>query len=173
MTDVLYVTDLDGTLLQDDATLSPASRQILVSLLEEGLPLTVASARSVVSMQQMLTGLRLQLPVIEFNGAFLSDLDTGKHTWVCALEPQLSDEILTAIRDCGHTPFVSTFDGERDRLYCGASQNPGTDWYVEDRQKNRDGRLSPVADIGQGLADQVVCFTVIDRSRLSVRWKLS
>ena len=54
MSNVLYVSDLDGTLLQDDATLSPASRQILTSLLEEGLPLTVASARSVVSMQQML-----------------------------------------------------------------------------------------------------------------------
>ena len=76
-------------------------------------------------MQQMLTGLRLQLPVIEFNGAFLSDLDTGKHTWVCALEPQLSDEILTAIRDCGPTPFVSTFDGERDRLLLRRQSEPG------------------------------------------------
>jgi Cof subfamily protein (haloacid dehalogenase superfamily) len=163
MTEILYVSDLDGTLLQEDATVSPTSRRILSSLLAEGLPLTVASARSVVSMQQMLAGIGLKLPVIEFNGAFLSDLDTGKHTWICALEPQLSVEILAAIRACGHTPFVSTFDGERDRLYCGASQNPGMDWYIHDRQQSCDDRLTPVTDVGQGLADQIVCFTVIDR----------
>ena len=69
MTEILYVSDLDGTLLQEDATVSPTSRRILSSLLAEGLPLTVASARSVVSMQQMLAGIGLKLPVIEFNGA--------------------------------------------------------------------------------------------------------
>ena len=76
--EALYISDLDGTLLQGDATLSPYSRQLLNSLLQEGLPFTVASARSIVSMQPILKDVALSLPVIEFNGAFISDLATGR-----------------------------------------------------------------------------------------------
>jgi hypothetical protein len=68
-----YVSDLDGTLLRSNATLSSYSKKILQQLLHEGLHFTVASARSVFSMWPILDGLRLSLPVIEFNGAFISD----------------------------------------------------------------------------------------------------
>ena len=39
----LYVSDLDGTLLQPDATLSPFARQALVDALVRGIPVTLAS----------------------------------------------------------------------------------------------------------------------------------
>ena len=58
----VYVTDLDGTLLGEDARLSGRSRSGLVKLLEDGLLLTVASARSVVAMQRILSGVVLPLP---------------------------------------------------------------------------------------------------------------
>ena len=46
VTDILYVTDLDGTFLQPDVTVSRRSRSILIPLLERGLPLTAATART-------------------------------------------------------------------------------------------------------------------------------
>lgn len=158
---VLYAVDLDGTLLGDDARLSKTSRQILVELLADGLPLTAASARSVVAIRQLLAGLPLPLPVIEFNGAFLSDASTGEHLWTQAIEPGLAQEVYEVVRAAGHTPFVSTFDGQRDRLYAPPVVNPGMAWYVGDRQANGDERLTPVEEVSVGLADQVVCFTVI------------
>lgn len=74
MRPTLYVADLDGTLLDDRARLSGRSQAILSGLLTEGLRLAVASARSVVAMQKLLAGLPVKQPVIEFNGAFLSEL---------------------------------------------------------------------------------------------------
>ena len=74
----LYVSDLDGTLLTNAATLSDYSRSALRTLLAEGLKFSVASARSVASMRKILRGLTLELPIIGFNGALLSDLNTGK-----------------------------------------------------------------------------------------------
>ncbi len=50
----LYVTDLDGTLIRDDLTLSDYSRSRLVSLLNEGVAITVATARSIVSLTAIL-----------------------------------------------------------------------------------------------------------------------
>ncbi len=162
---VLYVSDLDGTLLGDDAALSPWTFDVLRELLVDGLPFTVASARSAVSIRRVLRGLPLRLPIIEFNGGFLTDLDTGRHVWVNAIESQVARRLHDEIRRQGHWPLISTFDGRRDRLYHDQPRNPGTEWYLHDLEQRRDERLTPVADVRVGLDDQVVCLTVIGDER--------
>jgi len=159
----VYVTDLDGTLLGEDARLSDRTRTGLVALLESGLVLTVASARSVVAMQSILTGLRLRLPVIEFNGAFISDLRTGRHLVANTLAMELAVGAFELIHAAGCVPFVSSFDGEFDRLYYSEIGNPGMKWYLDDRLSNSDRRLSRTADLSSSLSEQVACLTVIDR----------
>ena len=54
--DRLYISDLDGTLLRNDGGISVFSRDTLNSMIADGLPFTVASARSVVSMKMILAG---------------------------------------------------------------------------------------------------------------------
>lgn len=159
----LYVSDLDGTLLDDDARLSARSGAILSGLLRRGVLFTVASARSVVAMQSILEGLELPLPVIEMNGAFLSDLATGRHHVVNDLAPDLSGSVFEIVRAAGHLPFVSTFDGERDHLYYARRENAGEEWYATDRARSGDKRLERVDDLASKLRERVVCFTVIGR----------
>ena len=161
--DTVYVTDLDGTLLGSDARLSTRTRAGLAKLLEEGLVLTIASARSVVAMQVMFDGLRLPLPVIEFNGAFISDLATGQHLVTNAIGTDVVGEVYRAILSAGCMPFVSTFDGDSDRLYYSEIRNPGMKWYLDDRISNRDPRVSRTEDLSSRLSEQVVSLTVIDR----------
>lgn len=160
----LYVSDLDGTLLTNAATLSDYSRSQLQKLLAEGLKFSVASARSVAAMRNILQGLTLELPVVEFNGAFLSDLTTGRHAVVNSFEPQITQAIFTSIAHMGMTPFVATFNGRHDCLYYDEPANEGEHWYVSDRQENRDPRLRRGTNVREALDEQVVCYTVIDRA---------
>lgn len=159
----LYVSDLDSTLLQDDASLSEYSRASLQRLIEDGLSFSVASARSVVSMRPLLSGLELSLPVIEFNGAFVSDLQTGRHEIVNAIDPAIAREIFELLRQWAKWPFVSTFDGNADRVYYGEITNEGESYYVANRQKHNDPRLQCVLDMMSTLGEQVVCLTVIGK----------
>lgn len=161
MAGVLYVVDLDGTLLQPDARLSPRTRALLAELLAAGAPITIASARSAVSMRPILDGLDLALPVVELNGAFLSVLATGAHYWVRSLRPQVAASVLDLFAGSGLPPFLSTYDGRRDRLYAPPPANPGMRWYLDDRKALGDERLTPAADVRVGLRDQVVCLTAI------------
>ncbi|MHC4555172.1 MAG: HAD hydrolase family protein, partial [Planctomycetota bacterium] len=73
------MSDLDGTLLQGDGTLSHYSRNALIELLEAGVHFTVASARAWGEIVPVLGDLPLTLPVIAINGAYLTDYKTGNH----------------------------------------------------------------------------------------------
>jgi Cof subfamily protein (haloacid dehalogenase superfamily) len=156
-----YVSDLDGTLLRDEAALSPFTRDTLASLLHDGLPFTVASARSVVSMRPMLCGVPLRLPVVEINGAFVSDLATGRHESIASLPSDAAGELLAMIRDAGCEPFLTTFDGREDRLYYREIRNAGMQWFLDDRKQAGDRRLRPIDDPVRALDDEIVCITTI------------
>jgi len=159
----VYVTDLDGTLLGSDARLSARTRDGLAQLLDDGLPLTVASARSVVAMQLMLEGLTLPLPVVEFHGAFVSDLATGRHLITNALRPEVAREIYGMAEAAGIPPLASTFDGTADRLYYAEVANEGVQAYVDDRAADGDPRLTHVDNVSENVSEDVVSLTVIDR----------
>ena len=160
----LFVSDLDGTLLRSDATLSEFSRQRLNQLLDEGLLFTVASARSVVSMGYVLSGVRITLPVIEFNGAFISDLNTGRHHIVNEIAPELRRDVFEVIRRHGRSPFVSCVDAnETDLLFYDTVLNEGMRWYVQDKVRTADRRLRQISALTDALRHRVVCLTVMDR----------
>ena len=158
----LYVSDLDGTLLRNDVSLSAFSENTLRELLADGLQFTVASARSVVAIRQTLRGLPLPLPVIEFNGAFLSDLATGHHEIINALEPSVAASVYEQVTAHGLAPFISSFDGADDRVHYGPMLNAGMHWYLKDRLDHRDSRWRGATDdLAAALQEQVICLTVI------------
>ena len=159
----LYVSDLDGTLLASDATLSTRSRRLLNRAIDEGALLTVASARSIHSIQLLLSGLRLKLPVIEFNGAFITDFETGRHEVIHALEPNIVESAYALLTRETGVPLVSSYNGERDSLYHDDPPNDGASAYLRGRREAGDPRLRRVSDPGQHLDEQVVCLTVIER----------
>ena len=163
----LYVSDLDGTLLRNDATLSPYSQEQLNRLIREGVHFTVASARSVVTMQHILKGVDMKLPVIEFNGAFISDIRTGNHQVVNSIETETVEDIFELLEHRGYAYFVSSFNGKEDCLYYSdrANANEGMRWYYRDRIEANDKRLRYRRDLRETSGEQIVCFTVIDRKQ--------
>lgn len=104
--------------------------------------------------------------MIEFNGAFLTDLATGHRPFVRALDQGVGDHVIDLAQRHGLSPFVSAFDGKRDRLFAGAALNQGMQWYLDDRKAVADERLEHVADVRVGLAHQVVGLTFIAHETL-------
>ncbi|MGI0492479.1 HAD hydrolase family protein [Alkalinema pantanalense CENA528] len=173
MVKTLYVSDLDGTLITNLAVLSDFSQQTLQQLLREGLLFTVASARSVVSMQPILDGLSLPLPIVEFNGAFITDLATGHHEIINSIEPSIVKDLYPLIRQFNCVPFVSTFNGIEDCLYYKDIINGGMSWYIENRKSSQDRRLRSITHLTDSFRDQVVCLTIIDQAAVLTELELA
>lgn len=140
----LFVSDLDGTLLRPDASLSAYARDALNRMIDAGLLFTVASARSAFSMRGILDGLRLPLPVIEHNGAYVTRL-WEQHTLVSRPMCRLAALDLVAEGLArGVAPVVSTLTPEGQRVYVPTEAlNEGQRWFWEDRRRVGDTRVRP------------------------------
>lgn len=159
----MYVSDLDGTLLRSDGTLSEFSRTHLTRLLEAGLPFTVASARAVSSMQAVLPGLPIRLPVIAANGAVVARLDTGEPVAVHALDGDLLRPLYAFLVERGHVPFVAAVEGVEERLYYADLANEGMEKYVALKESKLDRRLHRVPALADCLGETIVAFALCDR----------
>lgn len=67
----LFLSDLDGTLLNDNGVLSETTKCILTKLLREGLDFTIASGRTPLSVGPLFQEIPLRLPMILMNGALI------------------------------------------------------------------------------------------------------
>ena len=158
----IYVSDLDGTILRNDGTISDYSKIKLTELIESGINITVASARSINSIRHVLPNIPFKLPVIEINGSFISDFKTGEHLVVNDMSNDILEEVFECVKDYNCLPFVSAFDGSRDRLYYSSLPNDGMQWYYDDRVMCNDVRLTKIGDLEESFFDYVVGFTVIN-----------
>ena len=64
----IFISDLDGTLLDEKGCVPEKSVEILKRLEEKGVLFTVASARTPLSAAFILEPLRLRIPAILLNG---------------------------------------------------------------------------------------------------------
>lgn len=74
----LYLSDLDGTLLNSEAQLSDFVANTLNELIGAGLIFSYATARSLYTAQKITAALKIDFPVITYNGAFVVNHTTGE-----------------------------------------------------------------------------------------------
>lgn len=164
-----YVSDLDGTLLNSTATLSNYTRQTLHRLLASGLPFTIATSRSVSSVSPIFAGISLPLPVIELNGAYITDLATGEHLFVNGLDTPLAANVLALVQAHGVNPLITCSSDQGDQVYCPTEVNPGIQWCIDDAKRNQDDRWQCHPDLTGALGQKIMRFTLIDTlARLTI-----
>lgn len=161
----LYITDLDGTLLRGDKTLSVYSRKQLNYLLKEHkIHFTVATARSYNYVSQVLEGIDVQLPVILKNGAVTADFASGKHINVNHIEEEYWHELVDDIGEYMLSPFMSTYNGYAENYYYDHVSGEGMQWYVKEMQSGNDKRLVRLPILHAAPAeDKVLSVSVINR----------
>lgn len=160
MEKILYVTDLDGTLLNQKDRINKKSIEIINGLVEEGMLFTYATARSLVSASVVTEGLTTKIPVIAYNGAFIFQPDTGE---ILSREDFGRGERAHAaevIRANGVWPLVYAFvDGVERVSWLSGRENDGIRRYLSLRKGDR--RLRPVEDDERLYQGEIFYFTCI------------
>lgn len=102
----LYLSDLDGTLLKSDASLSQNSADILNFLLDKGLLFTVATARTSATVLDIFSRVNLNLPLILMNGVVLFDANSERNIICHSIDKAAADEILSFFKDKNKAPML-------------------------------------------------------------------
>jgi Cof subfamily protein (haloacid dehalogenase superfamily) len=95
----LVATDLDGTLLRSDGTLSARTRGALATTRAAGVAVSLVSARGPRGVQEVADDAHLSGTAICSNGAILLDLGTGSITRERAIETEVAVRLVRALRE--------------------------------------------------------------------------
>ncbi|MBQ2677207.1 MAG: HAD-IIB family hydrolase [Clostridia bacterium] len=113
MSKTLYISDLDGTLLNQNAKVSEFTAHTLNELIAKGMLFSVASARSIISAKGLLDEVNMNLPGIFMNGVLLCDTKTNITVDFCPLENNAAKALIEAFSQNGRPPFVFSFTGDK------------------------------------------------------------
>lgn len=160
MKSTLYVSDLDGTLLNKESRISSYSLNVLHDLIQQGMMFTFATARSLTSAQKVCEGLHLSMPVIVYNGAFIIEPSSGEVLHSCMF---CEDEIFYIEKLMTNfliTPIVyAHIEGQEKVSYIDYHKNEGVSYYIKNRQG--DDRLRPVKSVRKLFEGSIFYFTCI------------
>lgn len=143
----LYITDLDGTLLHSDATLSEYEVAKIKEFYEKGVLFSVATARSMITGGQVLKGIPLSAPAVLMNGVFVYDFTESKVIKYCEIENEPYKAVLRIFDKYSLHPNVFTFDGECLSIQCTGIDTRAMQWFFDTRKIMLDGRFYKVKSL--------------------------
>ena len=152
----LYISDLDGTLLNSAAKLKPRAADMINDMTENGLLFSYCTARSLSSAAEIMKDVKLKAPVALMNGAFIYDPQSGEYIIKNIFSGKQVDIIEKTVRELGESPMIDAFiDGESRNSHLSGAKN--LRFYTDERRN--DKRMRPLESY-DGMFDGEVFYAV-------------
>ncbi|ASW43840.1 HAD family hydrolase [Clostridium isatidis] len=132
----LFVSDLDGTLLNKNKEISDYSKKELNRLIEQGVNFTIASARTPATVVDILEGINIKIPVVLMNGVLIYDIAKQEYIKINKLEDTVVKGVLDILKKYDKNCFLYGIkDNHIFVYYRGIINNPEKDFYNERCEK--------------------------------------
>ncbi|MBI6020463.1 HAD family hydrolase [Clostridium perfringens] len=102
----LFVSDLDGTLLNKDQIISDYSKKELNRLIKTGVNFAIATARSPATVSEILDGIDIKTPVVLMNGVIIFDIEKKKYIDVKEIDKESVKDIIKILQEYNKTFFL-------------------------------------------------------------------
>lgn len=155
---ILYIADLDGTLLDPSPVLTVYSRDTLNRLIARGVQFSVATARTAATVGKLLDGLHISVPAVLMNGACVYDLARRHYVKV---ETFPLSAILPTLRRFRIDGFVFSIENDALRTCYERVPTDAARVYMEDRVQGFGKVFTQLPDLS--VLRDVCYFSVTDR----------
>lgn len=160
---ILYLSDLDGTLLNENALVSSETETGLNRLIEKGLCFSVATARTHATVAKMLSNVNISVPVILMNGVAIFDLNTKKYVSVQNINTKGKKVLFDAIRKCLNSGFVYCIDNHELSTYYENTDSPNAKQFIEERERLYGKKFTKVRSFEECTDKSVVYYSIDDK----------
>lgn len=131
---VLFVSDLDGTLMQPDATLSEQTVDILNRNIAKGKLFTIATARTPATVSKIIEKVNLDVPAIVMTGAAIWDKKSNRYSERRFIPVEATRQFISLLHEKKFPIFHFTLDEDIINIYhIGGKLNDIEREFVEQR----------------------------------------
>ena len=153
----LYVSDLDGTLLNSQQQTSTYTNQTIEKLVDQGMLFSYATARSYYSAKPATKGLSAKIPLILYNGAFIIDNQSQEILVSNFFLKEEVNDLAHYFNQKGFYPIVYAFINEQEKFSYISSKS--TKQQLDFISTRNDKRKNPVENnLFQGDVFYVSCI---------------
>ena len=168
MKKTLFVTDLDGTLLDASSRISGKTAAMLNEAIEKGALFSIATARTPATVCEIMRPVKLNIPTIVMTGAALWNTETLQYTHVQHISPEDTRKVLEAYRRHDAAGFLYTLPPAKDEelgtrkflIYHFGKMNALEKNFMEERLTNPFKRFE-VPENGESELPEVIRHTVL------------
>jgi len=158
----LFVSDLDGTLLNSKKKIPEEGQKIFNSQRVKGQLFTIATARSAASAQEYYEALGLALPAVLMNGVFVYDFHRKVYLHKNPIPREAACEALAELSKRKIWPFLFTLEGEELCAEFVRLNNPEMESFYLERKDKSYKRFGPVERFADHEEVCMVYISVID-----------
>lgn len=166
----LYISDLDGTLLNSDKEISKYTMDIINACIEKGMYFSIATARTAASSVKILSGLNINIPVILMNGVVIYDIQQHKYIKTEEISEQTANAILYILNKHDISGFMYAISNDKlityyENLHTEALR----DFYDERVMKYYKSFEQVDSFLNKTKSSSIIYFSLIDEyERLSM-----
>lgn len=144
----LYISDMDGTLLQSNGKLSDYTKEKLNDFYNKGILFSVATARSMISAMPILDGVHFNAPIVLMNGVFVYDTETKKAVKYHEIEHSVLQRVLDCFYERELHPFMFLYgDDYKLSIKYTRFDNEGMKEFYDIRVDMLEGRFTQTHDL--------------------------
>jgi len=157
---VLYISDLDGTLLKSDDKMSEYTIKTINELIDNGMCFSYATARSLSSASVVTKGLTTNIPVITYSGTFIVNAYTKEELFSLYFTDEEREMIINILNKYPIYPLVNGYINDEERVsWINNKENDGIKRYLDLRKG--DKRLRPIETKEELYRGKLFHFTCI------------
>lgn len=163
MSKTLYITDLDGTLLSPDASLSDYARQQIKELVGKGISISAATARTAATVKHILAGTQINIPVVLMNGVCTYSLTDDRYISFSPVEPEAAAEVFDILAPYGLSDFLYTIDGGRLHTFYERCETQNAKDFMAERIRLYNKEFTKTDSYRELLGRNIVYYSVTDK----------
>ena len=159
----LYISDLDGTLLNENAEITEVTARAVNELTASGGYFSFATARTAVTSVPITSGLNINVPVVLMNGVCIYDTVKKEYIKTEKIPDSAFDEMTAVLKKFSLSGFLfSITDGILETCYENLESENARKFY-EERKRRYGKNFIKVSDFAARKGKNVVYYSVTDR----------
>ena len=159
----LFVTDLDGTLLNSNKEVSEYSAETLNKLIDKDVNFTVATARTPATVVELLEKINLKLPAVLMNGVLIYDIKEEKYIDIKEVKKESVAKCLDVFEDMDKNVLIYGIKDEHLWVYYKEFRYEWEYNFYKERADKKQKTFLEVTDYREAVKDsKVINFIVFD-----------